>query len=759
MTLDGGTEPIEVNGLAGTDTLDDADDDNGNMTVDFGFFNPTPSIDVEKSTNGDDADASTGLELHIGDTVTWDYNITNTGTEVLINIALNDDKEGSISCPKTTLAMNETMMCQKTDTVSVLGLYENNAMVSGEGNVTGTDVNASDPSHYHVEAVSMGSVIWSDLDNDGIQDAGEPGIAGAVVTLLEANGTVVTGVPAQTTDANGTYFFDSLPEGDYKVQVDMSGVPGYTPAANQNANADDDVDNDSNIETIDNVNKIYTSGTVTLDGGTEPIEVNGLAGTDTLDDADDDNGNMTVDFGFFGLGTWSGNVSKDTNNDDNGDINLVGVTIKLFTDPNGDGDFSDGTLIGTTITDINGTYKFIDLIPGDYVAVETQPVGLLNVSENEGGADNDKVDNGIINAIAGTISVGEDDVNNDFVEEEPGSWTGNVSQDTNHNGIGDVNLANVVIKLYSDPNGDGNPSDGVLIGTTTTDSHGNYSFTNLPAGDYVTVETQPSGLQNVSENEGGSDNDKPNNGIVNAIAGHVAAGEDDIHNDFIEEKYLGSITGNVSKTDSNGNLSPIANVTLVLFDTNGNEVARTTTDANGNYKFVAPPGNYYIQESQPRGYYDVSENEGGADNESTNNLLNTINVTVGVGETDVLNDFIESTTKVGCNCTPTPVIPCAICTQGFYTIHSHNVKDHTAEVHWVDSYYEIAYDIYLNGKFIATVPEDTTRYTFKNLQSGTEYTAVIIANNGYGGKTRQTVTFKTTDGLGWLPAVYHMLSN
>jgi hypothetical protein len=140
--------------------------------------------------------------------------------------------------------------------------------------------------------------------------------------------------------------------------------------------------------------------------------------------------------------------------------------------------------------------------------------------------------------------------------------------------------------------------------------------------------------------------------------------------------------------------------------------------------------------------------------------LNTISVVVSKGEIDVHNDFVETKTQSNSpGCAPTPVIPCAICTQGFYTAHTHNLKDNSAEVHWVDSYYEIAYDLYLNGKFIATVGEDKTRYTFKGLQSGTDYTAVIIANNGYGGKTKQTVKFRTTDGFGWLPVVYHILSN
>ena len=44
--------------------------------------------------------------------------------------------------------------------------------------------------------------------------------------------------------------------------------------------------------------------------------------------------------------------------------------------------------------------------------------------------------------------------------------------------------------------------------TTTTDGSGNYSFNNLTPGDYTVVETQPDGLFNVSEDEGGIDDDQ-----------------------------------------------------------------------------------------------------------------------------------------------------------------------------------------------------------------------------------------------------------
>jgi len=41
-----------------------------------------PSIDIEKATNGEDADNPTGPLIPVGDTVTWTYVVTNTGNVV-----------------------------------------------------------------------------------------------------------------------------------------------------------------------------------------------------------------------------------------------------------------------------------------------------------------------------------------------------------------------------------------------------------------------------------------------------------------------------------------------------------------------------------------------------------------------------------------------------------------------------------------------------------------------------------------------------
>ena len=80
--------------------------------------------------------------------------------------------------------------------------------------------------------VSVGNFVWNDLDRDGIQDVGEPGIAGVTLTITKADGSPVTdiygnAVTTTTTDANGHYLFANLPPGSYKVTV--TNPAGYIP--------------------------------------------------------------------------------------------------------------------------------------------------------------------------------------------------------------------------------------------------------------------------------------------------------------------------------------------------------------------------------------------------------------------------------------------------------------------------------------------------------------------------------------------------
>ena len=93
---------------------------------------PNPAIDIEKATNGEDADLPTGPQVTVGSTVTWTYVVTNTGNTALTSVAVVDDKEGAITCPKNTLAVGETMTCTKQG-IAQLGQYANIAKVTAIG--------------------------------------------------------------------------------------------------------------------------------------------------------------------------------------------------------------------------------------------------------------------------------------------------------------------------------------------------------------------------------------------------------------------------------------------------------------------------------------------------------------------------------------------------------------------------------------------------------------------------------------------------
>ncbi|MBL0110860.1 MAG: carboxypeptidase regulatory-like domain-containing protein [Saprospiraceae bacterium] len=89
-------------------------------------------------------------------------------------------------------------------------------------------------------AAGIGNFVWNDQDADGQQDAGEPGMPGVLVTLTN----VGTNAMRDTlTDANGRYFFGSIPPGTYKVTF---GTPaGFMPTTANAIGVLDDVDSDA----------------------------------------------------------------------------------------------------------------------------------------------------------------------------------------------------------------------------------------------------------------------------------------------------------------------------------------------------------------------------------------------------------------------------------------------------------------------------------------------------------------------------------
>jgi len=198
-----------------------------NHDLDFGFKTPEPSIDIEKATNGIDADrAGQAVAVATGDVVTWSYVITNNGNEVLTNIAANDDKEGTIVCPKTTLQVDENMTCASKIGEAGAVDYENNASVTAQGETTNTQVSDSDLSHYRVNTPTgyhIGTHFWIDGNANGIFDTGEKPIDGALVELFDMNGNKI----GETVTVNGGEYGFDVPAGTYQVKFHIPNTPEY----------------------------------------------------------------------------------------------------------------------------------------------------------------------------------------------------------------------------------------------------------------------------------------------------------------------------------------------------------------------------------------------------------------------------------------------------------------------------------------------------------------------------------------------------
>ena len=87
---------------------------------------------------------------------------------------------------------------------------------------------------------SIGDLVWDDLNGDGLQDPGEPGIPGVLVLLAGPDGLM----RSTTTDANGHYLFDGLCAGSYWLEVETGTLPpGYSPTP-CDVGPDDTRDND-----------------------------------------------------------------------------------------------------------------------------------------------------------------------------------------------------------------------------------------------------------------------------------------------------------------------------------------------------------------------------------------------------------------------------------------------------------------------------------------------------------------------------------
>ncbi|HSF83258.1 MAG TPA: SdrD B-like domain-containing protein [Anaerolineales bacterium] len=77
-----------------------------------------------------------------------------------------------------------------------------------------------------VEKAAIGDFVWHETNRDGVQDAGERGVGGVTVHLLDCTGNIL----AETfTDANGFYLFSDLMPGDYNIHFVLPGGYLFSP--------------------------------------------------------------------------------------------------------------------------------------------------------------------------------------------------------------------------------------------------------------------------------------------------------------------------------------------------------------------------------------------------------------------------------------------------------------------------------------------------------------------------------------------------
>ena len=391
------------------------------------------------------------------------------------------------------------------------------------------------------EPASLGDYVWLDEDQDGVQDANEDGLNGVEVTLYDGNGNVVETVfttTNPTTGEDGYYHFDDLTPGQ-PYYVGFGTPNGYEPTAS-NQGGNDSADSD-----MDGSNGPNTTPTVVLGSGEY---------------------NPTLDAGFYPTtGSIGDYVWADTDGDgiqDPDEQGIPGVEVTLF--------YPDGSTL-TTITGPNGEYEFTDLPPDFYfVEITDAPEGMISTTND---------------FIFVPLDAGDNYPDADFGFQPLGSIGDTVWYDADGDGIQDPDepgIRNVTVSLTL-PNGQ--------VITTVTDNEGNYTFPNLPAGNYtVTVGQGPDGT-NITT---------PNTFNVN-----LGSAEDYVDADFgfQPDSQLGIIgdfvwfdlDGDGQQDDDEPGIAGI-DVTITGL---GGFTETVTTDANGMYIFdELPQGNYTITVGQ-----------------------------------------------------------------------------------------------------------------------------------------------------------------
>lgn len=212
----------------------------------------------------------------------------------------------------------------------------------------------------HAQTANIGNFVWSDSNRNGIQDAGEPGLADVTVQLW--NGAMTSLLASTTTNANGNYTLVGPTSTALRVRALLpSASLRYSP---KDRGANDLVDSDIN----DAVAPVGFTDAFTL--ASNVISITSI-----------DVGMMTPQQAGLGNFVW-----EDLDRDgiqDAGEPGVAGIAVQLWNQ-------DMNMLLDATTTNAQGNYQVVTPEPGNYRVRVVLPLGYLLSPKDIGG--NDLVD-------------------------------------------------------------------------------------------------------------------------------------------------------------------------------------------------------------------------------------------------------------------------------------------------------------------------------------------------------------------------------
>ena len=451
----------------------------------------------------------------------------------------------------------------------------------------------------------IGDQLFLDVNQNGgnAPDAGDKVLPGVKVTLTWTGPGGITRTYETTTDADGKYKFENLLPGDYKVSVDPESLLAAEPL----------LDVLTHAPSGDVAAKKVVSADVKADADKLAAAFN-LNASVTL--SSEKNQNLDQDWGF--------GISADT------------AILKAITTPDEAAqesfEFTPGQHVTYTLTLTNNGpgvatgVKASDKLPAGVQFVSAQGDGtydsatgvwdLSGLALAKGGVKTITITVAITGEGAGKLvtnvarithqdQVGDDPTNNESSASFKGGFNlgGTIYRDSDASyskSDSEQRFKGVTVALLND---DGTPvldADGQPM-TATTDENGAYQFVGLGRGSYRVVIVDPdkgdlAGLLPTQAYTG--------RGATQASVTISDASVQGVDFGLVAPASIGDRVWNDVNANGTDDGEPgIANVTVILTDADGAEVARTTTDANGNYRFTGLiPGTYTVSIEVPSGY-------------------------------------------------------------------------------------------------------------------------------------------------------------